>query len=265
MGHPPISLVAPAAAFYHSSPADRCGAGCVTKECIMAHRESGDSLAALFGQLQAERARTWPEAQLAANSAQRLALLAGFDSEAAVKVGDRLAPFALSDPQGGTLTLDQLIARGPTVLIFFRYATCPADNLALPYYDRELAGLIDAGVPVVAISPQIPERLDAIRARHGLRIAVASDRDNELARRLGLTFTPLETPAPPPSGWIGEVTGTDSWELPLTSALIVDADRVVRFVSISPDWLDRVEAPQILAALSSVAGGSARALASAEP
>lgn len=211
------------------------------------------SLNAQFRQLQREREASWSAAQLAANIAQRQALLDAFDPAATIGVGDRLDAFHLVDSRGGTIALDRLVADGPAVLIFFRYAGCPADNIALPYYDRALLPALEAaGVPLVAISPQIPERLDAIRARHGLGLIIASDPDNRLARRLGLTFTPLETTVPPPPGWIGEVTGTGSWELPQTGVLIVDRDRIVRFVAISPDWLDRIEAPEILAALGAV-------------
>jgi peroxiredoxin len=208
----------------------------------MADGDYDDSLKAQFRRLQQERELTWSAAQLAANVAQRQALLAAFDPAATVKVGDRLDRVDLIGSRGEAITLD-----GPAILIFFRYAGCPADNLALPYYDRHLTAA--AGVPVVAISPQIPERLDAIRERHGLGLIVASDPDNGLANRLGLTFTPIETLTLPPAGWIGEITGTGSWELPQTSVLIVDSDRIVRFVAISPDWLDRIEAPAILAAL----------------
>jgi peroxiredoxin len=210
----------------------------------MADGEYDDSLTAQFRRLQQERERTWPAAQLAANVAQRQALLAAFDPAATVKVGDRLDRVDLIGSQGDPISLD-----GPAILIFFRYAGCPADNLALPYYDRHLTAAAAAGVPVIAISPQIPERLDAIRERHDLGLIVASDPDNRLANRLGLTFTPIETLTLPPAGWIGEITGTGSWELPQTSVLIVDRDRIVRFVAISPDWLDRIEAPAILAAL----------------
>ncbi|WP_404710950.1 peroxiredoxin-like family protein [Sphingomonas sp. MMS24-J13] len=213
----------------------------------MADGEYDDSLNTQFRRLQQERELSWPAEQLAANAAQRRALLAAFDAEAVVKPGDRLDPFDLVGSRGEAITLDGIVADGPAILIFFRYAGCPADNLALPYYDRHLTAA--AGVPVVAISPQIPERLDAIRERHDLRLVVASDPDNRLANRLGLTFTPIETFMLPPAGWIGEITGTGSWELPQTSVLIVDRDRIVRFVAVSPDWLDRVEAPEILAAL----------------
>jgi peroxiredoxin len=219
-----------------------------------------DSLSARFAALQAERERSWRPEQLAQNRAQRDVLRNAFDPAASVAAGDRLEDAELIDTQGKTLRLSELAARGSAVLIFFRFATCPADDIALPLYDQKLfAPLQTVGIPLVAISPQLPERLDAIRARHSLRLTVASDPGNALARRLGLTFAPLDTPTPPPPGWIGEVTGTGTWELPQTSVVIVDADLTVRYVAISPDWLDRVEPQEVLAA--ALDRGTARAAA----
>ena len=204
--------------------------------------DARDSLATAFASLEAERERSWAPDQLAQNRAQRQALRDALDIADVVGVGDRLDDFTIDRTTGGELRLGDLVAAGPAVFIFFRYADCPADNIALPIYDRALSrALHDAGMPLVAISPQVPEKLDAIRTRHDLALTVATDRDNQLAHALGLTFTPLATPEPPPAGWIGEVTGTASWELPQTTVLIVDRARVVRFVAISPDWLDRVE------------------------
>jgi peroxiredoxin len=216
---------------------------------------AGESLAAAFASLEAERERSWAPEQLAQNRAQRQALRDSLDVTRVVGVGDRLDDFALGDMAGGALRLSDVVADGPAVLLFFRYAECPADNIALPIYDRGLSQPLRAiGVPVVAISPQVPEKLDAIRSRHGLQLTVATDRDNRLARALGLTFIPLATPEPPPAGWIGEITGTGTWELPQTATLIVDRHRVVRFAAISPDWLDRVEPDVIRAALDRIAG-----------
>lgn len=210
---------------------------------------TGESLAARFAALEAERERDWMPEQLAGNRAQRQALRDAFDPERTVGVGDRLADFTLEVRDEQVLRLTDLVAGGPAVLLFFRYAECPADNLALPLYDSAFS---DAGVPVVAISPQVPGKRDAIGARHDLSLTLATDRDNRLARTLGLTFTPLATPEPPPPGWVGEITGTQSWELPQTAALIVDTDQVVRFAAISPDWLDRVEPEAVLAALDDI-------------
>lgn len=218
----------------------------------MTHPAEPESLTAQFQALHAERVRTWDPAKLAGNIAQRERLVAQFDPAGVVKAGDRVDAFTLIDSEGGTLTLDELVAQGPAVIVFFRFAGCPACNIALPYYDRQLwPALAAEGVPLVAISPHLPEKgLDEIRSRHGLGFHVAADRDNALARRFGLTFDRGKMPeGQPGTGWIGELTGTGTAELPQPAVIIIDADRIVRFIDVSPDWLARTEAPEILAAL----------------
>lgn len=210
-----------------------------------------ESLTAQFEALHAERVATWPADRLAKNVGQRQWLVSAFDPAAVVQVGDVLDPFALEDADGGVLTLDALTADGPVALIFFRFAGCPACNIALPYYDRQLSLALDAaGVRLVAVSPHLPEQgLGDIRARHGLRFTVAADRGNALGRRLGITFARGEAPAQREAGWIGELTGTATLELPQPTVILIDRDRVVHFVDISPDWLIRTEAPQIIDAV----------------
>ncbi len=211
-----------------------------------------ESLTAQFEALHAERVRTWDPAQLARNVEQRRKLVAAFDPEKLVKIGERVETFKLEESQGEVINLDDLVASGPAVLIFFRFAGCPACNLALPYYDRQLRPTLDAlGIPLVALSPHLPEKgLDEIRVRHGLGFAVAVDRDNDLARRFGINFARGEVPEGQPSpGWIGELTGTGTAELPQPAVIIIDGNAIVRFADVSPDWLDRTEAPEILTAL----------------
>ena len=211
-----------------------------------------ESLTAQFEALHAERERTWEPDKLAKNVGQRRALVAAFDPAKIAQIGETIEPFTLTDPDGATVSLDDLTARGPAVLVFFRFAGCPACNLALPYYDRQLRPALEkAGVELVAVSPHLPEKgLGDIRARHNLAFRVLNDRDNALGRRLGITFSRGEVPAGQPSpGWIGELTGTGTAELPQASVLVLDRGRVVRFLDVSPDWLVRTEAPAVLAAI----------------
>ena len=211
-----------------------------------------ESLAAQFAALHDERVRTWDPVQLAKNIDTRRALVAAFDPAKVIKVGDHVDPFDLVDLAGGTLSLADLVADGPAVLIFFRFAGCPACNLALPYYDRQLRPSLAAeGATLTAVSPHLVEQgLGDIRSRHDLRFAVASDRGNALARRFGISFARGEVPSGQPTpGWIGDLTGTDTAELPQPAVIIIDSDHVVRFVDVSPDWLDRTEAAEILGAL----------------
>ena len=210
---------------------------------------SQESLTDQFKALHTERERTWPAPQLQKNITTREDLVAAYDPAAHIAAGDRLPEFELNDVDGGTITRDTLPENG-SVLIFFRFSGCPACNIALPYYQRALWPALKAqGLALIAISPQAPEKLVDIKTRHDLAFTVASDRDNQFGKALGITFEPQDIPETPPAGWIGELTGTNSWTLPQPTVLIVDGRGVVSFVEVSPDWLRRSEADTILAAL----------------
>jgi peroxiredoxin len=218
---------------------------------------SQESLAKLLADLHAERVRTWDPAALKVNVEQRAILVAEANPDAWIKVGDVVEPFDLKDVEGGDLTLKNLTSKGPAVLVFFRFAGCPACNIALPYYERALQPTLRAlGVPLVAVSPQVPERLGEIHARHGLTFKVASDPDNALGRRFGILYTADEASRAAQrarGGSIGETTGTGTWELPQPTVVVIDRNQVVRFADVSPDWLVRTEVEPVIAAVRTLA------------
>src|ERR1700733_11085304 len=136
------------------------------------------SVGKLLADLHAYRLNTMAPADLQVNIDQRALLERSADRSAFVRAGDVVEPFSLPEVHGG-----------PAVLLFFRYAGCPACNIALRHYQAELfPPLADLGAALVAISPQIPARLTAIKDRFGFGFPVASDPDNGLARRVGITF-----------------------------------------------------------------------------
>ena len=98
-----------------------------------------------------------------------------------------------------------------------------------------------------------------------LEFAVGSDLANELGRRFGILYSfdePSREAALARHNPIGDVTGTGTWELPKPAVLVIDRDRVVRFVEVSPDWLVRTEAGPIIEAVKALtahAGPSALA------
>ena len=206
-----------------------------------------ESLNSRYAALQAERERSWPAAQIEANARQRHLLVERFDPAAVARPGDILPDFAFPEVDGGELTIDGLISNGSALFIFFRFAGCPACNIALPYYAEALhPELLKRNIPLIALSPQRPERLVEIKRRHHLPFFVATDTDNQFARHIGIAFEPDEKPSPPPAGWIGEVTGTETWVLPQPTVLHVGENRIVRSIQVSPDWLNRPEAESIL-------------------
>jgi peroxiredoxin len=208
------------------------------------------TLAQRFAALQAERERTWTPQQLERNAAQRRVLVERDDPAARPQAGDTIAPFTLIDADGKALSSDDLLAHGPAVLVFFRFGGCPACNIALPYYDETLwPALQAAGIPLVAISAQIPVDRGPTE-RHGLRFATYSDPDYALARHLKISFLPEDRPVVAPGeAWIGATLGTQSYEIDQPAVVIVNQDRTIRFIDVSPDWLARTEAEAVLAHL----------------
>ncbi len=191
-----------------------------------------------FAVLHAERVRTWEPSQLQRNVDQRARLVAAFDPATIVRPGDLAPEFSLIDTDGTALDLAALTADAPLVLVFFRHADCPACNLALPYYARTLYPQLGTA-RLVAVSPQLSERLRAIRERHALPFTVASDPDGALAAKWNIRF----------DSDAATVKGAANGDFPYPAVIIVDERQTVRFVDASPDWLVRTESPRILAAL----------------
>jgi len=211
------------------------------------------SVRKLLADLHAYRLKTIAPADLQVNIDQRALLERTADRSAFVRPGDVVEPFTLPEVHGGTVELDRLLDGGPAVLLFFRYAGCPACNIALRHYQAELyPALTDLGAAMVAISPQVPGKLIAIKNRFGFGFPVASDPDNGLARRFGITFTASpasQAHARANGGDLGAELGTGQWELPMPTVVVVGQDRVVAFADVAPDWLVRTEAQTVIDAV----------------
>jgi len=215
------------------------------------------SLRRRLADLHANRVATWEPAKLQVNINQRATLVLEAARHRFPRPGDRVADFEVPEVDGETLRLDTLLQYGPVVLVFFRFAGCPACNIALPYYRDELApGLRALGATLIALSPQVPDLLVEIKRRHELGFAVAADLGNRLAARFDILYSYDEASraASRDSGrTIGEVTGTGTWELPMPAVIVIDQNSIVRFADVSPDWLVRTEAAEILREVEAIA------------
>jgi peroxiredoxin len=174
----------------------------------------------------------------------------------AVKAGDRVAPFTLDDATGTPVSLDQLVAAGPAVIVFYRGGWCPYCNLALRTYQRDLLPELEAaGARLVAISPQTPDGSLSTAEKAELTFTVLSDPGSRVARTLGIVFRQADEvlAAQLELGLdLAKANAEGSVDLPRPTVLIVDQDRTVRFADIQPDYTARTEVADILAALAKV-------------
>jgi peroxiredoxin len=182
------------------------------------------------------------------------AMGAGATFAGALRAGDRAPAFRLADARGGEVALDDLLADGPVVLVFYRGAWCPYCNLQLAAFQSALADIRAAGAALVAVSPQTPDQSLTFAEQKALEFPVLSDVGNAVARGYGLVFTQSDA-ATAMSRRLGvelaDFNGDDSNSLPAASTFVIGEDGVIRFASVSGDYRWRVGPDEVLTALRS--------------
>jgi peroxiredoxin len=158
-----------------------------------------------------------------------------------VKPGDRLPSAVLLEADLGPIHLDRLRMTGPVVLVFVKYAASEAGAATLERYQRELMPALTAtDAHLVAVSPQVPQRLAEVKRRHDLSFFVAADVRHTLIDAFNLGF------AEPGADVI---LGAGRSVLPFPAVVVADRAGVVHYADVCPDGSPHAAPAQILAAV----------------
>ena len=180
--------------------------------------------------------------------------------EGAIVSGTGVPDCELLDVHGQPVTLHATLGDRPAVLVFYRGGWCPYCNIALATYQaRLLPELRRRGSGLIAVSPQRPDESLTLRQKRELAFTVLSDPGNVLAARFGIVMTPSpEVIAAQLKLGLdltqGNADGTTA--IPMPATVVIDADRVARWVDVHPDYTTRSEVSDILVAVDAV--GTAR-------
>ncbi|KAG4442776.1 hypothetical protein IFR05_001722 [Cadophora sp. M221] len=175
--------------------------------------------------------------------------VASFDFQNAIKVGDTLPPFKLSDALGKEVSSSTLLAKGPLLLTFYRGEWCPFCNLALRALQKYLPKFEAKGVTLVAITCEVPKQALSTSEKNELKFPVLSDPENKYAGELGLLFAMPEYMRPVFDTFgvdFKERNGDDSFVLPVPATLLVDQKGVVRNAFVEPEYAKRAEPETVL-------------------
>ena len=197
-------------------------------------------------------------AELAVMAGARAGLLESGRLARCLHQGDRAPAFTLPDPIGRPVNLSHILAMGPAVITFYRGAWCPYCNLTLRAYQKVLPDIRRLGATLLAISPERPDREQAVLLKNFLQYTVLSDLGNGVARQFGLVY---QLTGPVRELFLGHgidlaaINGDDSWELPLPGTFVVDRNGIVRLASVDVDPARRMEPAAIIAVLTELASG----------
>jgi peroxiredoxin len=180
--------------------------------------------------------------------------------EQALKPGDAIPAFLLPDAEGRLVASDDLLARGPLVINFFRGNWCPYCRQTLKALEAALPEIEAAGGQLVALTPDTGHHLADTKRVQRLSYEILSDVDGAVGLQFGVLFRAPAAYREVLAGYgidLAERHGNDGGFIPLPATYVVDRAGVVRYAFVDIDFTRRAEPATVVAALKHIHGDRA--------
>ncbi len=167
----------------------------------------------------------------------------------ALKAGDACPDFALLNAEGDILRAQDLLARGPMVLSFYRGVWCPFCSAELDALNEAEPRIKAAGATLAAVSPEARGLPLQIKRERDFKFEILSDLDNGLALAFGLVHpvTPEFVEAFSKAGTMFPlIYGNESWFLPLPATYIIGRDGIILHAYVNPEFRERLDPERIV-------------------
>jgi len=170
-----------------------------------------------------------------------------------LKTGDRAPAIVLTNANGETVDVASFLKKGPVIVTFYRGGWCPYCNLELKAYQEILPEIAAAGACLVAISPEKPDDVLSTAEKNALSFEVLSDIGQKVGRAFGLVYSFTDELKSAYRGFNLDIpahNGTpEEWALPVSATYVIDRDGVIIYAYTDPDYRDRADPRDVLAAI----------------
>lgn len=170
-------------------------------------------------------------------------------AENSIDIGERFPDFTLPNTNNETVELKKLLKTGKVVVAFFRGSWCPYCNLELKALQDNLKQITDRKVTLVAISPQMPDYSGELRSNHQLDFELLTDRDNALAKQLGISFG-LQNFVISTYCSLGielsEYNENNNNELPVPAVFVMDKNGSVTYKFVDTNYMNRINIQELI-------------------
>ena len=174
----------------------------------------------------------------------------------AVKIGQKAPNFALPNPEGKSILLENLIAKGPVVVTFYRGDWCPYCNLQLRALQAKLNDIHALGATLVAISPQVPDGSLTKSEISKMEFIVLSDQDAKVASEYGVAWEVPDFLAEhmrvDRNLDLEKINNGNGNVLPIPATFILGRDGLIKWSYVNVDYRTRSEPYEIIEALKSL-------------
>jgi len=180
-------------------------------------------------------------------------------SKPLLQVGDTIEDFTIQTPLSplgyDEVALSTLLESGPVVLTFFRGSWCPYCRGELSSIQDNLESFEELGATVLAISPEIDDKSVELGEDLDLGFYIGHDKNNKLARNLGLTFKLDAKTIKTYQGYnidVPESNGTRKWELPIPATYVIAQDSTIKYVFDDENYSKRANYKKVLKAVEEI-------------
>ena len=167
---------------------------------------------------------------------------------------DQNAPrFELPNQHGEQVLLDELLAKGPVVITFYRGSWCPYCNLQLKALQSRLPEIHALGAQLVAISPQAPDGSMSENDIRNMDFVVLSDQNADVAASYGVAWQVpaflLEHMREDRGLDLESLNNGNGSILPIPATFVLDSEGKVTWRYVDVDYRTRSEPQDIINAL----------------
>jgi peroxiredoxin len=199
-----------------------------------------------------EEGRIFPPDVVALMQKSTADLAASGQAERALKAGDLAPSFALPDANGALVSSQDLLAKGPLVLTFYRGVWCPYCNLDLQAIEEVAPRIRALGASLAAMSQQTAPNSRKSQVDNKLSFPILNDKRGETAAAFGIRFRlpdDLMELYKRLKVDLSVINGEPSWTLPMPARYVIGQDGVIAYAEINPDYTRRPEPDELLPVL----------------
>ncbi|MCQ8885041.1 AhpC/TSA family protein [Pseudoalteromonas agarivorans] len=170
---------------------------------------------------------------------------------------DQNAPrFELPNQHGEQVLLDELLAKGPVVITFYRGSWCPYCNLQLKALQSRLPEIHALGAQLVAISPQAPDGSMNENDIRNMDFVVLSDQNADVAASYGVAWQVpaflLDHMREDRGLDLESLNNGNGSILPIPATFVLDSEGKVMWRYVDVDYRTRSEPQDIINALKAI-------------
>lgn len=178
------------------------------------------------------------------------ALAASDIVDGALKAGQFAPDFTAPGVDGKPVRLSRALRDGAVILSFYRGDWCPYCNLELRAYTALADEMREAGVRLIAISPQDPDKSVQAEQTDPYPFSVLSDAGSKIAKSFGIAFDLSEELRPLYTRLghaLPEMNGA-GWILPIPATYVIAPNGEIVLAFIDTDYRRRLNPSDAIAA-----------------